>query len=93
MTLNRGALLVQEASMFAFNEVLCLFLMSNVVIGFSDENARSDLKQLPILPTRVLKEHPSLNYWSVQALILNQRMPEVEAQGLGDQPFPHFILK
>lgn len=80
--------------MFAFNDVLCLCLMSHVVIDFSDENARSDLKQLPILPTRVLKEHPSLNYWSVlQAVTLNQRMPEVEGQSLGDQPFTHFILK
>ncbi|CAF96928.1 unnamed protein product [Tetraodon nigroviridis] len=30
------------------------------VVG--NENTRSDLKKLPILPTRVLKEHPSLNY-------------------------------
>uniref|UniRef100_A0A8C9YBH8 FERM domain containing 4B n=1 Tax=Sander lucioperca TaxID=283035 RepID=A0A8C9YBH8_SANLU len=29
---------------------------------FSAEIARSDLKQLPVLPTRVLREHPSLNY-------------------------------
>ncbi|XP_033481349.2 FERM domain-containing protein 4B isoform X3 [Epinephelus lanceolatus] len=28
----------------------------------SAETARSDLKQLPLLPTRVLREHPSLNY-------------------------------
>ncbi|XP_055016836.1 FERM domain-containing protein 4B [Boleophthalmus pectinirostris] len=28
----------------------------------SCETARSDLKQLPVLPTRVLKEHPSLTY-------------------------------
>ncbi|TWW61513.1 FERM domain-containing protein 4B isoform X2 [Takifugu flavidus] len=28
----------------------------------SNENARSDLKLLPVLPTRVLREHPSLNY-------------------------------
>ncbi|KAM7423184.1 hypothetical protein PAMA_010962 [Pampus argenteus] len=28
----------------------------------SAESARSDLKQLPVLPTRVLREHPSLNY-------------------------------
>ncbi|XP_070701253.1 FERM domain-containing protein 4B [Pempheris klunzingeri] len=28
----------------------------------SAEAARSDLKQLPLLPTRVLREHPSLNY-------------------------------
>ncbi|KAM9813564.1 FERM domain-containing protein 4B [Neosynchiropus ocellatus] len=26
------------------------------------ETARSDLKQLPVLPTRVLREHPSLNF-------------------------------
>nr|XP_043879609.1 FERM domain-containing protein 4B-like isoform X2 [Solea senegalensis] len=28
----------------------------------SAETARSDLKELPVLPTRVLREHPSLNY-------------------------------
>nr|XP_014343458.1 PREDICTED: FERM domain-containing protein 4B [Latimeria chalumnae] len=28
----------------------------------SDENARTDLKKLPALPTKVLKEHPSLAY-------------------------------
>ncbi|XP_062853610.1 FERM domain-containing protein 4B isoform X2 [Trichomycterus rosablanca] len=28
----------------------------------SDENARSDLKKLPVFPTAVLKEHPSLAY-------------------------------
>ncbi|XP_029357438.1 FERM domain-containing protein 4B isoform X2 [Echeneis naucrates] len=28
----------------------------------SSETARSDLKELPVLPTRVLREHPSLNY-------------------------------
>lgn len=37
--------------------------MSNFLIDFSSEDARSHLKQLPFLPTRVLKEHPSLNYW------------------------------
>uniref|UniRef100_A0A3B5BCZ2 FERM domain-containing protein 4B-like n=1 Tax=Stegastes partitus TaxID=144197 RepID=A0A3B5BCZ2_9TELE len=29
---------------------------------FSADTATSDLKQLPVLPTRVLREHPSLNY-------------------------------
>uniref|UniRef100_A0A3Q3N7Y8 FERM domain containing 4B n=1 Tax=Mastacembelus armatus TaxID=205130 RepID=A0A3Q3N7Y8_9TELE len=32
------------------------------LIGFSDENTRADLKKLPTLPTKVLKEHPSLAY-------------------------------
>uniref|UniRef100_A0A673C362 FERM domain-containing protein 4B-like n=1 Tax=Sphaeramia orbicularis TaxID=375764 RepID=A0A673C362_9TELE len=31
-------------------------------ILFFNDTARSDLKQLPLLPTRVLREHPSLNY-------------------------------
>lgn len=31
----------------------------------SDENTRTDLKKLPTLPTKVLKEHPSLAYWYV----------------------------
>ncbi|KAM7405048.1 hypothetical protein PAMP_012338 [Pampus punctatissimus] len=29
----------------------------------SDETTRADLKKLPTLPTKVLKEHPSLAYW------------------------------
>uniref|UniRef100_A0A7N6FJ35 FERM domain-containing protein n=1 Tax=Anabas testudineus TaxID=64144 RepID=A0A7N6FJ35_ANATE len=33
-----------------------------VLIVFSDENTRADLKKLPTLPTKVLKEHPSLAY-------------------------------
>uniref|UniRef100_A0AAR2J4U8 FERM domain-containing protein n=1 Tax=Pygocentrus nattereri TaxID=42514 RepID=A0AAR2J4U8_PYGNA len=28
-----------------------------------DDNTRTDLKKLPTLPTKVLKEHPSLAYW------------------------------
>ncbi|XP_072308018.1 FERM domain-containing protein 4B isoform X4 [Eucyclogobius newberryi] len=34
----------------------------------SCETARSDLKQLPVLPTRVLREHPSLTYWQDQVI-------------------------
>ncbi|XP_048878161.1 FERM domain-containing protein 4B isoform X2 [Brienomyrus brachyistius] len=34
----------------------------------SDENTRSDLKKLPTLPTRVLKEHPSLAYCEDRAI-------------------------
>uniref|UniRef100_A0A7N6APL7 FERM domain-containing protein n=1 Tax=Anabas testudineus TaxID=64144 RepID=A0A7N6APL7_ANATE len=30
--------------------------------SLSGETARSDLKELPVLPTRVLREHPSLSY-------------------------------
>lgn len=38
----------------------------------SDENTRADLKKLPTLPTKVLKEHPSLAYWYVSVnLYLN----------------------
>uniref|UniRef100_A0A7N6BRC3 FERM domain-containing protein n=1 Tax=Anabas testudineus TaxID=64144 RepID=A0A7N6BRC3_ANATE len=36
--------------------------LSIVLIVFSDENTRADLKKLPTLPTKVLKEHPSLAY-------------------------------
>uniref|UniRef100_A0A669DAS3 FERM domain containing 4B n=1 Tax=Oreochromis niloticus TaxID=8128 RepID=A0A669DAS3_ORENI len=36
---------------------------------FSAETATSDLKQLPVLPTRVLREHPSLNYWPLYFFI------------------------
>uniref|UniRef100_A0A672J5A8 FERM domain containing 4Bb n=1 Tax=Salarias fasciatus TaxID=181472 RepID=A0A672J5A8_SALFA len=32
------------------------------LVCFSDENTRADLKKLPTLPTKVLKEHPSLAY-------------------------------
>ncbi|XP_070758129.1 FERM domain-containing protein 4B isoform X4 [Enoplosus armatus] len=35
----------------------------------SAETARSDLKQLPVLPTRVLKEHPSLNYCEDKVIV------------------------
>uniref|UniRef100_A0A8C1GK79 FERM domain containing 4Bb n=1 Tax=Cyprinus carpio TaxID=7962 RepID=A0A8C1GK79_CYPCA len=31
-----------------------------ICVDFSDENTRADLKKLPALPTKVLKEHPSL---------------------------------
>ena len=34
-----------------------------VPLFLSDENTRADLKKLPVLPTKVLKEHPSLAYW------------------------------
>uniref|UniRef100_A0A3P8TNF9 FERM domain containing 4B n=1 Tax=Amphiprion percula TaxID=161767 RepID=A0A3P8TNF9_AMPPE len=30
---------------------------------YTDENTRADLKKLPTLPTKVLKEHPSLGYY------------------------------
>uniref|UniRef100_A0A9J7XHH0 FERM domain containing 4Bb n=1 Tax=Cyprinus carpio carpio TaxID=630221 RepID=A0A9J7XHH0_CYPCA len=33
-----------------------------ICVDFSDENTRADLKKLPALPTKVLKEHPSLAY-------------------------------
>lgn len=35
------------------------------IFCLSDENTRADLKKLPTLPTKVLKEHPSLAYWYV----------------------------
>ncbi|KAM8830432.1 FERM domain-containing protein 4B isoform 2-T3 [Synchiropus picturatus] len=38
----------------------------------SDESTRADLKKLPTLPTKVLKEHPSLAYWCVFAQISGQ---------------------
>uniref|UniRef100_A0A674MK49 FERM domain containing 4B n=1 Tax=Takifugu rubripes TaxID=31033 RepID=A0A674MK49_TAKRU len=42
---------------------LCLFIFQESKGDYiSNENARSDLKLLPVLPTRVLREHPSLNY-------------------------------
>lgn len=34
----------------------------------SSETAKSDLKQLPVVPTRVLREHPSLNYCEDQVI-------------------------
>ncbi|XP_053354525.1 FERM domain-containing protein 4B isoform X1 [Clarias gariepinus] len=34
----------------------------------SDENAASDLKKLPVFPTAVLKEHPSLAYCEAQVI-------------------------
>uniref|UniRef100_A0A6Q2Z827 FERM domain-containing protein n=1 Tax=Esox lucius TaxID=8010 RepID=A0A6Q2Z827_ESOLU len=32
-------------------------------VSFFDETTRMDLKKLPTLPNKVLKEHPSLTYW------------------------------
>jgi hypothetical protein len=31
----------------------------------SENAARNDMKKVPILPTRTLKEHPSITYWYV----------------------------
>ena len=31
----------------------------------SDENAKNDLKKLPVIPTYILREHPSIQYWWV----------------------------
>uniref|UniRef100_A0A8D3AXX3 FERM domain containing 4B n=1 Tax=Scophthalmus maximus TaxID=52904 RepID=A0A8D3AXX3_SCOMX len=42
---------------------LAAFALQEAKGGYtSAETARSDLKELPVLPTRVLREHPSLNY-------------------------------
>ncbi|XP_019942592.1 FERM domain-containing protein 4B isoform X4 [Paralichthys olivaceus] len=42
---------------------LAAFALQEAKGGFtSADTARSDLKQLPVLPTRVLREHPSLNF-------------------------------
>uniref|UniRef100_A0A8C2YVK5 FERM domain containing 4B n=1 Tax=Cyclopterus lumpus TaxID=8103 RepID=A0A8C2YVK5_CYCLU len=59
-----------NAKSFVFNEtievesehVFKLAAFALQVRKSSAETARSDLKQLPVLPTRVLREHPSLNY-------------------------------
>jgi hypothetical protein len=47
---------------FAYNKSKCLALHV-LCINFSEEEARDDIKKLPILPTRTLKEHPSISYW------------------------------
>lgn len=33
------------------------------LFSFSDDVARADLRKLPVLPTRTLKERPSITYW------------------------------
>lgn len=52
--------------------ILCLKIVRSTFITVitsiflfccSDETTRADLKKLPTLPTKVLKEHPSLAYW------------------------------
>uniref|UniRef100_A0A3P8QT87 FERM domain-containing protein n=1 Tax=Astatotilapia calliptera TaxID=8154 RepID=A0A3P8QT87_ASTCA len=51
--------------LFFLNAKSLVFNVSVCEIFFphsSAETATSDLKQLPVLPTRVLREHPSLNY-------------------------------
>lgn len=46
--------------------IFCKIVVTSIfLIVFSDENTRADLKKLPTLPTKVLKEHPSLAYWYV----------------------------
>uniref|UniRef100_A0A7N8YA37 FERM domain containing 4B n=1 Tax=Mastacembelus armatus TaxID=205130 RepID=A0A7N8YA37_9TELE len=50
---------VESANVFK----LAAFALQSLYMFFSSaETARSDLKELPVLPTRVLREHPSLNY-------------------------------
>ena len=39
-----------------------LTTLYTMVIYYSENAARSDMKKVPILPTRTLKEHPSINY-------------------------------
>uniref|UniRef100_A0A3P8WQI4 FERM domain containing 4B n=1 Tax=Cynoglossus semilaevis TaxID=244447 RepID=A0A3P8WQI4_CYNSE len=41
----------------------------------SDENTRAELKKLPALPTKVLKEHPSLAYWYVHRKLTCSTQP------------------
>lgn len=47
------------------------------IFCLSDENTRADLKKLPTLPTKVLKEHPSLAYWyvSLNLYLINTVIP------------------
>uniref|UniRef100_A0A3B5M1R8 FERM domain containing 4B n=1 Tax=Xiphophorus couchianus TaxID=32473 RepID=A0A3B5M1R8_9TELE len=42
--------------------LLCVFWELKPQRNHSDENTRADLKKLPTLPTKVLKEHPSLAF-------------------------------
>lgn len=50
--------------MIVFSVVITV-LTTAWIFCLSDENTRADLKKLPTLPTKVLKEHPSLAYWYV----------------------------
>uniref|UniRef100_A0A3Q2CCN9 FERM domain containing 4Bb n=1 Tax=Cyprinodon variegatus TaxID=28743 RepID=A0A3Q2CCN9_CYPVA len=50
---------VYNVSVFFSNKCVSAVLLA----CFSDENTRADLKKLPTLPTKVLKEHPSLAFW------------------------------
>lgn len=38
------------------------------IMYFSDEAAKADLRKLPVLPTRTLKERPSISFWWVMHL-------------------------
>uniref|UniRef100_A0A3B5LZC3 FERM domain containing 4B n=1 Tax=Xiphophorus couchianus TaxID=32473 RepID=A0A3B5LZC3_9TELE len=46
------------------NLIQCAFFYHQEAKGdYTDENTRADLKKLPTLPTKVLKEHPSLAFY------------------------------
>lgn len=41
----------------------CLDFHNKLCWFFSEENAKNDLKKLPVIPTYILREHPSIQYW------------------------------
>lgn len=54
---------VNEPLSYCSCELIQLIIMSQSFCIYSVESSRSDLNKLPVLPTRVLREHPSLVYW------------------------------
>lgn len=54
-----------EAKEMMVFTVVATVLTTAWIFCLSDENTRADMKKLPTLPTKVLKEHPSLAYWYV----------------------------
>uniref|UniRef100_A0A669E7P4 FERM domain containing 4B n=1 Tax=Oreochromis niloticus TaxID=8128 RepID=A0A669E7P4_ORENI len=49
-------------SVSAFSYFYLILKQCEMILLYRDENTRADLKKLPTLPTKVLKEHPSLAY-------------------------------
>uniref|UniRef100_A0A3B3U1Z8 FERM domain containing 4B n=1 Tax=Poecilia latipinna TaxID=48699 RepID=A0A3B3U1Z8_9TELE len=45
------------------SNTMCFFYHQEAKGDYTDENTRADLKKLPTLPTKVLKEHPSLAFY------------------------------
>ncbi|XP_042307869.1 FERM domain-containing protein 4B isoform X2 [Sceloporus undulatus] len=62
---NKGHIEVESETVF---RLAALILQEAKGDYSSDENARKDLKNLPVFPTKTLQEHPSLAYWYMKVV-------------------------